>query len=355
MQSLSDKSDRQDHSSAGAQGNSGIALKPPPAQFRAGEAAQEEPLSEMEGKSIPAFNRQPAAAGKTTQRVIVEWGGKPVNTQTLTKEELENLASEVQFREKGMEVQTALQIALLEKDYKDDEEQVSTIREMFKAQFKGVKNKAVFDMIVEMNDKEITDMKKIGQLDFYLKNWRNYTSCFESSLKLFDLLGNKEVSNQSWGEDTVANHVPVLIADIEAYRAANSIYRVRIYRTNPESSDHSFAIVIKQEQAEVLQSFAGGDGESLGKNLTSGNAIPVADLIDHLRKLNDGNDDTRRAAELAMFNGRIDVDHDLAGEHIRDVRTFMMKIDRRPLLWEAELEQAVFEKLSSALAAYKAK
>jgi hypothetical protein len=57
---------------------------------------------------------------RTIQRVKVTWGQQEIDTTDLTHNQLESLLSEVRWRERGLEVQSALADALERGEYKFD-------------------------------------------------------------------------------------------------------------------------------------------------------------------------------------------------------------------------------------------
>jgi len=280
-------------------------------------------------------------SGKRTLDVMEE-GGE--TAPTVIKESIETTPAVME--ESGKAVQ---------------EEEVVTIREMFLSYLneRRIREPNVINLLVDLNEKELADARQ-SRTTFkrYQTDWAAYTSCFDTAERLFILLGNPaNLASNSWGNKRVRREaVPALIENIQEINAAGGrcIYRVGVVRA--QSQDHSFVIVIQNNSAELLQSFAGDAGEALGQNLQNKQGpYKMAAVITLFTNLIDEDDAVRKKSQETLFDGRIDVDHVDKKEIIRDLRSddFVMRIDRRGLYDQTTLQKNIQAKIDANIRALK--
>ena len=237
-------------------------------------------------------------------------------------------------------------------------ENEQAISKMFKnyVQETGITDQGIINLMLDLNENEIMNAKINGILEFYKENWTDYTSCFNTAEKLFNLLGNQaNLATNTWDQrQPMVNGIPALVADIKEMerRDAACIYRIGIKRSN--SQDHSFVIVIQNKSAEILQSFAGAQGEALGENLINKKGQYSIDYITSiLNKLIHNEDRVRADSMEKLFGGRIDVDHINGQDQIRNLLTdgFFIQIDRRGMYNPATLQEKIRQKIQQNLQA----
>jgi|GEM_PF-4032626 len=211
----------------------------------------------------------------------------------------------------------------------------------------GIKDANIRNLLVDLNDNELAVAAADRKLRSYRANWADYTSCFATSERLLDLFGDPNSFNtNSWGlTGEFPAQLGALLTDLGEMTKQNvsCVYRVGVFRRN--SQDHSFAIVLRNGTAELLQSFAGvSSGEAFGTNLgNKGSLYDVRELVTFLDDLLNASDDKRKDAQVRLFGGRIDGGADL--------RTggFLMKLDRRGLYSISEIRNAIAEKIRKNL------
>ena len=124
-------------------------------------------------------------------------------------------------------------------------------------------------------------------------------SCIPTSHRLMALIGSGDTAALPDDDRSVAQRVGTVAAAIGADGAAG------IFRLQFGGSDHGFTVVVQNGRAELTQSFAGGDGETLATNLASADfQFTAAQVAEHLRNLSaPGETDD---AQQALFGGSID-------------------------------------------------
>ena len=288
-------------------------------------------------------------AEKSSKRTldVMEEGGEP--TPTVMEESRKAALNVI---EEGIETTPAV---MEEGGKAVQEEEVVTIREMFLSYLdeKRIRDTKVINLLVDLNEKELADARQ-NRTTFkrYQADWTAYTSCFDTAERLFILLGNPaNLASNSWENKLVLREaVPALIKDIQEINDSGGrcIYRIGVVRA--QSQDHSFVIVIQNNSAELLQSFAGGAGEALGQNLQNKQGpYKIAALITLFTNLIDEDDAVRNKSQKTLFDGRIDVDHVDDKEIIRDLRSddFFMRIDRRGLYDQTTLQKNIQAKIDA--------
>ncbi|MEH2141732.1 eCIS core domain-containing protein [Nostoc sp.] len=235
-----------------------------------------------------------------------------------------------------------------------------SIKEKFQdyLQETNITNQNLINLLVGLNEAEMQLAIESDLIEKYQNNWQEYTSCFDTSDKLFDLLGNSHNFELNTEENfTVENGIPRLVNEINQMNAQNTerIYRIGIERTN--SKDHSFVIVIRNQSAEILQSFAGATGEALGENLKTPGRTPIVVIVNRLNNLINNNSKARGQAQEKLFGGRIDVDQVNGKQVERDLRSndFKMKIQTRPLHNQQDLLRNIKNKIQRNLTIYNDK
>lgn len=179
----------------------------------------------------------------------------------------------------------------------------------------GIKNEEVLaivadqDLTQEMEEAKISSgglrqWKKDKQPS--LKQWQIWTSCFATAERLYNLLETEttaEGGTQGGNENWLRNQMNFLCAQIKkaAISPIGHIFSVEIGQ-----SDHAFTIFVRGGKCEVVQSFAGESGESLGMNIKRGNAnIFTSDqLCLHLINMCQAKE-ARKASSIALFDGEI--------------------------------------------------
>jgi hypothetical protein len=146
--------------------------------------------------------------------------------------------------------------------------------------------------------------KKDKQLS--LKKWQTWTSCFATAERLYKLLETDttaEGGSQGGNEIYLRSTMTFLCEQIKkaAISPIGHIFSIQI-----GASDHAFTIFVRGGRCEVVQSFAGESGESLGMNIKRGQAnIFTADqLCPHLINMCKAQEG-RKASSIALFDGEI--------------------------------------------------
>jgi len=200
----------------------------------------------------------------------------------------------------------------------------------------GVGEPGVRNLLIELNEQEIAFYRdgRRGALRRVVADWTQYTSCFATAERLFNLLGDAEGGTGTWADENLAqNAIPVLLGDFGDVPV--------IYRIGFGATAHSFVLLLYAGRAEILQSFAGAEGQALAANLESEVfSFTVGQVSDIFRALVGDNAVQRGQAQDRLFEGRIDAHTEVAdGMGVAppaDVRQFRVRIDRRPL-WSPEV------------------
>ncbi|MDZ8188766.1 MAG: hypothetical protein RMX96_28435 [Nostoc sp. ChiSLP02] len=234
------------------------------------------------------------------------------------------------------------------------EQEATLVRDMFIKYLNesGITDQGQRNLLVELNEEAIQDAKNFGVLDSYLENWTDYTACYATAEHLFNLLGTGEKTG-NWETKSVANTgVPALIKDIEE-NAQNAV----IYRVGFGSSAHSFIILVRAGKTEILQSFAGGEGEALGENIENQNyQYTIEELTSQLSNMVSDKKTARKQAQLKLFEGVID-EHSEPGDGLtetapQDVRQFSIRVDRRQLLDDRLLHKTIKNQIQKRVKAF---
>lgn len=77
-----------------------------------------------------------------------------------------------------------------------------------------------------------------------------------------------------------------------------------VFRVNIGDADHSFTIVVQGDKAEIVQSFAGGEGESLLTNIGGKNVYSIGEITTHLMNIEKPKGE-REASANKIFGGNI--------------------------------------------------
>jgi hypothetical protein len=135
---------------------------------------------------------------------------------------------------------------------------------------------------------------------------KEIASCFDTARRLFELVGDpgSDASNTWSTKVPMGTALPRLVADIQAHRGSDCIYRCGI-----AGVAHGFTIILQGGRADLIQGFAGAGGESLAENLESGKAgYTIEELITHLTQLLDRDPNTTLAAQNELFSGSVDIE-----------------------------------------------
>lgn len=165
------------------------------------------------------------------------------------------------------------------------------------------------DLTQEMEDAKnssggLRQWKKDKQLS--LKKWQTWTSCFATAERLYKLLETEttaEGGSRGGNENNLRSTMSFLCDQIK--KAATSPIG-HIFSIQIGMSDHAFTIFVRGGRCEVVQSFAGESGESLGMNIKRGkaNIFTCDQLCPHLINMCKAQE-ARKASSIALFDGEI--------------------------------------------------
>lgn len=177
-----------------------------------------------------------------------------------------------------------------------------SLREMFIQVLNeyGISDLQVQSIVTDINPEEYTRSGAKSLLNYDLKG---IASCFTSSANLLNLLGDQDKTGKEKFDDktTLENGLPLLLNDIKKNEKGAFIYRIGI-----GGMSHSFTITVRNNTAELLQSFAGASGETLMENINKKGSFGIDEICDLLGKLTD----TKKGfnAMNTLFGGPIDVE-----------------------------------------------
>lgn len=139
-----------------------------------------------------------------------------------------------------------------------------------------------------------------GRLRGYLRDWGSFTSCYNTADSLFGLLRTGGVVNNPG--NSVATTRDALIAAVRAAASHGAIFRVRC-------GIHGFIIMVRGgANVELLQSFAGAEGEMLATNLAANKSWGLEAMVTLLTNMVSNSEDERNAAQETLFGGSITAD-----------------------------------------------
>jgi hypothetical protein len=203
---------------------------------------------------------------------------------------------------------------------------------------------------------------------------RDIASCFDTARRLFELLGDPGQQGGEWKDKVPARiGIPRLTRDIRA-SARDAV----VYRIGMNEVAHGFAIVVRNGTAELLQGFAGADGESLAENLERPGSFDIAQICKLLEELLQGGD-AAFDAQKALFNEPMDIEKVPRGDKdklararantsfteadeddqtdpasllfYRDLNDDIFRLEKRALFPPGVLEERIAKKIATGLRA----
>ena len=145
---------------------------------------------------------------------------------------------------------------------------------------------------------------KKGFMSMLQAGWQQWTSCFDTSQRLFNLLCRVQIMSMT----TPGGNANALIGTMEQLCGQiHSLGQERmggVFRVNLGGADHSFVIVVQGRSCEFLQSFAGPSGESLLKNISSAHVYSIDEGCAHLKNVCKARADRKNSSEK-LFDGEI--------------------------------------------------
>lgn len=264
---------------------------------------------------------------------------------------------------------------------KDDAATASddTIRSIFarylppRGQLDDVKRALVADYDAQAIREALPFLKQLGE--------KEIASCFDTTRRLFELLGNQTTQRGDWNTaEQASKGMPKLIRDIQqnAQSGRDVIYRIGINRVA-----HGFTIVVRNNSAELIQGFAGPSGESLAENLDRPGSFDIEEICQLLGDLLQAGTTEAFDAQNKLFNGSIDIERVSATDHeklaaaranpalteahkdeqdtpgyrlfYRDLGQDVFQLQRRDLYSPQELEARIRQKITDGLKALGSK
>lgn len=273
-----------------------------------------------------------------------------------------------------------------EKDVKDGKEEkkrddVATVRQIF------------LDVMGEL--KVVEDIEKAIVVDLDLESYepeallflketkdhKEIASCFDTAQRLFDLVGDPASdASASWAtEAPMKTALPQLIQDMKDHKGSACIYRCGVAKVA-----HGFTIILQGDKAELVQGFAGPEGQSLAENLESSKGgTTIGELAGTLENLLDS--EGTLDAQNHLFAGSIDIEKvrandrarlekarsneswreadpddykDDEGRYVwfyRDLKEDVFQFERRGLYSQEQLRARILQKVRRNLAIFKKK
>jgi|GEM_PF-3112409 len=182
----------------------------------------------------------------------------------------------------------------------------------------GIKDKNILEIITDLDvygdfekakqQLEVREFKKNAPT-IVKSGWVSWTSCFDTSKRLYALLQNVKAMGSGAGG---GNADALSYAMIELCSQIQSICSEKIgavFRVNIGQSDHSFTIIVQGDRAEIVQSFAGETGESLLMNVNGKHVYDAMELCGDLMNVCKPKAE-RKASSLKLFDGEIMLDKD---------------------------------------------
>ena len=141
---------------------------------------------------------------------------------------------------------------------------------------RGIDNPILLSLVADFTLGEIKLAKSTGLLATYLGDWSQFTACYDTAVRMFDLLGQGGVvatgTAVRGNAVSVANTCATLGGLIAGMAGQRGIFGMRY-------GIHGFAIAVADGQAEVVQSFAGAaHGDMLATFLRAGKVYTLAEL-----------------------------------------------------------------------------
>lgn len=204
---------------------------------------------------------------------------------------------------------------------------------------------------------------------------KDIASCFDTAKRLFELVGdpNSDPAN-SWSlAKNMGNAIPELVKDIKARSNSACIYLCGINEVA-----HGFTIIIQNNRADVIQGFAGSDGESLSENLedeSKQGGYSIEEITSLLAALLSEKDTLD--AQNKLFSGTVDIEKIATSEpnqiktarknknlteadeeeqiypnyrlFYRDLNADIFRYDRRGLYSQEQLKEIIKNKISNNL------
>jgi len=184
-------------------------------------------------------------------------------------------------------------------DVEEEEEALVPVRDIFKTVIGEVEfpdNELVKEIAIDWVLKN-----RITVQNFRLMDKVQVASCFRTAEGLFALLGHGG-STGDWNvKEKMGVALPKLLKDITEGDAP------RIYKCGVAEVAHGFSIIVQGRSAELIQSFAGPDGETLLDNINKGENLPYP--VDTLVNLLGGllGDETFKI-QNQLFGASIDIE-----------------------------------------------
>lgn len=255
------------------------------------------------------------ANGKNKRKVVKKNEDEDNNSG---EEKLEKKIKLVNESKHEKEEEKEKQINIIEKE-NDEEEELElnklSIRGLFlealkKSNIRNLKigNKTFSETGIDLLLVEsiVTDLNLKGEKFIQPKEYLKYkvteiASCFETAGRLISLLGNPKGNTlEIWDKKSKAKEgIPFLVKDMENNSNNSCIYRIGI-----NGVAHGFCLVLRNKSVELLQGFAGADGESLKQNIDRKGDFSIEGMTKLLMDLIQ-NKDPGDAMKI-LFGGRVD-------------------------------------------------
>jgi hypothetical protein len=196
----------------------------------------------------------------------------------------------------------------------------------------------VYNLVADLDAKDIRDVSRNapGVLTQYLKDPKAYTSCIDAAPRVYKLITDKTCQEtSSKGKcDVLAKEIGKLGQDANV--AINAKF----------GAEHGFVIVVRGNETEILQSFAGNDGAALTESFSNGSERKVFDrpTLMGLLTAADSNDvKTAQGAQQNLFGGTVGA-NGTPGEG---------NWDSRNLISDSAIRKNMTDKLDAGLKALK--
>jgi hypothetical protein len=177
----------------------------------------------------------------------------------------------------------------------------------------GVSEVKVLEMLVDLDVAgDLRQAEKVAGVREYKKQfplmlqegWQYWTSCFDTSLRLFNLLCRVPIMSMTTAGGNAGALVHTMRRLCDQMHSLGQERMGGVFRVNLGDADHSFVVVVQGQFCEFLQSFAGPSGESLLKNVSGPHVYSLEAGCTHLMNVCQTKAE-REASSVELFGGEI--------------------------------------------------